>query len=198
VSGPLLPAIVVDARDGRSLMLGYMNREALARTLQERQVVFFSRTRQVLWKKGETSGNFLELVSLALDCDGDALLVRVHPRGPVCHTGTPTCFASEPALGERDAGGRFLEQLDALIESRLLHAGETSYTAKLFASGLDRIAQKVGEEAIETVIAAKNADPTALVDEASDLVYHLLVLLRKKGLGLADVSRNLERRHRAR
>jgi phosphoribosyl-ATP pyrophosphohydrolase/phosphoribosyl-AMP cyclohydrolase len=193
---PLVPAIAQDARDGRVLMLGYMSRESLEQTIRDRQLVFYSRSRQRLWKKGETSGRFLDLVSLSVDCDGDAVLARVRPRGPTCHTGAETCFGAEPAGGE--GGARFLEHLDALIESRALDAPAASYTAKLFASGLDRIAQKVGEEAIETVIAAKNPDARAFLDEASDLVYHLLVLLRKKGIGLAEVSRHLEARHQQR
>lgn len=186
----LLPAIVQHARTGDVLMLGYMDRDALAATRARGKVTFFSRTRQRLWMKGETSGNVLELVSLHLDCDADTLLVQAIPHGPTCHTGAPTCFASALPVPTG-----FLGELDALVARRAAERPAGSYTTSLFESGVRRIAQKVGEEGVETALAGVAADDVELLGEAADLVFHLLVLLRVRGLGLADVSRVLASRH---
>lgn len=184
--GGLLPAIVQDAASLRVLMLGYMSRESLAVTLASGNVTFFSRSKQRLWTKGETSGNTLQLVSLEADCDRDSLLVLAHPQGPTCHVGTPSCFPQAPA----DAVG----ELDAVVARRQADAPESSYTRKLFDAGIARIAQKVGEEGVETALAAVTADDDALRGEAADLAYHLLVLLRARGLGWNDVRAELARR----
>lgn len=185
----LLPAIVQHADSGVVLMLGFMNFEALSRTLETRRVTFFSRTKDRLWTKGETSGHWLELDDVHADCDADTLLVFARPAGPVCHTGAATCFheSARPALA-------FLPALDALIEARERERPAGSYTTKLFESGVRRIAQKVGEEGVETALAAVVQDEQALLDESADLVYHLLVLLRARGLGLADLVQRLRRR----
>ena len=184
----LLPAIVQEAGSGRVLMLGYMDREALAATRASGRVTFYSRSRQRLWIKGETSGNFLQLVSIETDCDNDSLLVQAIAHGPTCHLQRTSCFASAP--------GNFLAELDQLVEARERDRPEGSYTTKLFESGVRRIAQKVGEEGVETSLAAVVQDDQALLGEAADLVYHLLVLLRARGLSLADAVRVLEQRHR--
>jgi phosphoribosyl-AMP cyclohydrolase / phosphoribosyl-ATP pyrophosphohydrolase len=190
--GGLVPAVVQDADDGRVLMVGFMNRDALARTLELGRVTFYSRTRGRLWTKGEQSGHHIDLVSVQADCDADTLLVTGRPHGPVCHQGTPTCFARPApfALG-------FLAELERIVEARLSEKPEGSYIARLAEGGVDAIAQKVGEEAVETVIAAKNASDERLLDEAADLLFHTLVLLRHRGLGLADVARRLDGRHAA-
>ncbi len=182
----LLPAIVQDADSHRVLMLGYMSREALRKTLELRQVTFFSRSKQRLWTKGESSGHALSLVSLEVDCDNDTLLVQARPHGPTCHIGTQSCFPSAP--------GSELGDLDALIRRREADRPPGSYTTKLFESGIKRIAQKVGEEGLETALAAVVEDDAALLGEAADLAYHLLVLLRMRGLSLADVERVLAAR----
>ena len=189
-SGGLLPAVVQDVRTGAVLMLGYMNREALAQTQASRKVTFFSRSKQRLWTKGETSGNFLSLISIHTDCDSDALLVQAVPAGPPCHLGTQSCFgdASIPTLA-------FLGELDALVARRERERPEGSYTTRLFAGGVRRIAQKVGEEGVETALAAVVQDDSALVGEAADLVFHLLVLLRARGLDLSQVAGQLKVRH---
>jgi len=189
----LLPAIVQDADTCKVLMLGYMNREALRRTLGERRVTFFSRTRQALWTKGETSGHYLDVVSVSADCDADTLLVMARPNGPVCHEGTPTCFPR----AEETAAGRlaFLGALEAILADRIARSPEGSYTAELFQKGRSRIAQKVGEEGVELALAAVGNDDSEVVSEAADLVYHLLLLLRERGLALADVVAELELRH---
>lgn len=187
----LIPAVVQDADTGLVLMLGYMNEEALAHTRRSGQVTFYSRSKQRLWTKGESSGHFLELVSLAVDCDADTLLVLARPRGPTCHNGTTTCFGDFPGPDLA-----FLGELDRLIETRHRERPAGSYTTKLFDAGTRRIAQKVGEEGVETALAAVAQDADALLGEAADLVYHLTVLLRDKGLGLADVARRLRERHR--
>lgn len=184
----LLPAIVQDAGNGRVLMLGFMNREALQHTQSSGQVTFFSRSRQRLWTKGESSGNFLQLVSIQADCDNDSLLVQATPQGPTCHLQRASCFPTAPA--------NFLAELDALIASRERERPASSYTTRLFESGLRRMAQKVGEEGVETSLAAVVEDDQALLGESADLVYHLLVLLRARSLSLADVVRELEARHR--
>ncbi|QNN46399.1 bifunctional phosphoribosyl-AMP cyclohydrolase/phosphoribosyl-ATP diphosphatase HisIE [Thermomonas brevis] len=184
--GGLLPAIVQDADTLRVLMLGYMDREALAATLRSGHVTFFSRSKGRLWTKGESSGHVLELVSIDADCDADALLVRAHPRGPTCHLQRASCFPSAPGDG--------LAELDALIAQRERERPEGSYTTKLFEAGVRRIAQKVGEEGVETALAAVAQDDAALLGEAADLLYHLTVLLRARGLSLEDARRVLQLR----
>jgi phosphoribosyl-ATP pyrophosphohydrolase/phosphoribosyl-AMP cyclohydrolase len=185
----LLPAIVQDVDSGLVLMLGYMNAEALAATVETGHVTFYSRSKQRLWTKGETSGNVLELRSMALDCDGDTLLLLARPRGPTCHQGTTTCFGDFP--GPEVA---FLGELGRLVEQRHKDRPAGSYTTRLFESGTRRIAQKVGEEGVETALAAVAQGTDDLLAEASDLVFHLLVLLRDRGLGLEDVARTLRGR----
>jgi len=185
--GGLLPAIVQHAQTGQVLMLGYMNREALDKTLTSGQVTFYSRSRECLWTKGETSGHVLDLVGIESDCDHDTLLVQALPHGPTCHLGRPSCFP--------DAPENFLATLDALVKDRAIAAPADSYTGKLFAAGVRRIAQKVGEEGVETALAAVAQDDDALLGEAADLIYHLLVLLRARGLGLADAVAVLAQRH---
>ncbi len=184
----LLPAVVQDAGNGRVLMLGYMDREALALTLASGRVSFYSRSRQRLWTKGETSGHGLDLVAITADCDRDTLLVQARPQGPTCHLDRPSCFP--------DAPGNFLAELDALIATRDAERPEGSYTTRLFEAGVRRIAQKVGEEGVETALAAVVQDDEALLGEAADLVYHLGVLLRARGLSVQDVIRVLAARHR--
>jgi phosphoribosyl-ATP pyrophosphohydrolase/phosphoribosyl-AMP cyclohydrolase len=188
----LLPAIVQDAADGRVLMLGYMDRAALARTLELRRVTFFSRSKGRLWTKGEESGHVLELLAIEADCDGDTLLVRAIPRGPTCHLGRASCF---PAAAAVEPAAGFLGTLDRLVAQRHQERPPGSYTTRLFESGVRRIAQKVGEEGVETSLAAVAQDDAALLDEAADLAYHLLVLLHARGLGLADLLRTLRSRH---
>ncbi len=186
----LIPAVIQHARTGEVLMLGYMNQEALEQTLHSRLVTFYSRSKQRLWVKGESSGNHLDLVDIHQDCDRDTLLVRCLPRGPACHNGTTSCFGNNlgPQLG-------FLSELQAVVDRRFEEKPPGSYIAKLISQGLDRMAQKVGEEGVETVIAAKNSDDAALLGEAADLLFHLTVLLRARGLSLAQATRVLESRH---
>lgn len=185
----LIPAIVQD-RAGMVRMLGYMNRAALEATIASGLVTFFSRSKQRLWVKGETSGNRLRLIGLAADCDGDALLVRADPEGPTCHTGTASCFAS--------AGPFFPSGLEAIVESRAAADPASSYTARLAGEGVKRMAQKVGEEGVEVALAAVQGDTQELIAEAADLAFHLTLLLQAKGLGWADISAELEARHRDR
>ena len=185
----LIPAIIQDARTLRVLMLGYMNREAYEKSLAEGRVTFYSRTRRRLWTKGETSGNYLHVKSIAKDCDADTLLIRVVPAGPVCHTGSKTCF------GGRENEG-FIGLLQSVIRQRHRDMPEGSYTTKLFTKGAAKIAQKVGEEAVETVIEAVANNNPDLVYEASDLIYHLLVLLENQGLSIADLEEELAKRHK--
>lgn len=195
----LVPAVVQDADTRQVLMLGFMNREAYQKTIETGHVTFWSRTRQTLWTKGETSGHFLDLVSMAEDCDHDTLLVKVHPHGPTCHTGTDTCW------GERNTGKGngdkhdepllFLGELQTFIEQRHEEMPEGSYTTRLFKDGVNKMAQKVGEEALETVIEATNGTDEHLVYEASDLLYHLMVLLTSKGLRIEQIAEELHRRH---
>ncbi|MEO8742551.1 MAG: bifunctional phosphoribosyl-AMP cyclohydrolase/phosphoribosyl-ATP diphosphatase HisIE [Lysobacteraceae bacterium] len=185
--GGLLPAIVQDAATQRVLMLGYMDRAALGATLASGHVTFFSRSRARQWVKGETSGNMLELVAITTDCDRDTLLVQARPQGPTCHLGTTSCFS--------DAPGNFLGELDALIATRCTERPEGSYTTKLFDAGIRRIAQKVGEEGVETALAAIVQDDAELLGEAADLLYHLTVLLRARGLALGDAVGVLGKRH---
>ncbi len=182
----VLPVIVQDVHSLRVLMLGYMNRAALTATLASRRVTFYSRSKQRLWMKGESSGNVLELVAIDADCDADTLLVLAHPQGPTCHLDRPSCF---PA-----AAGDPLMDLDALVAQRERERPQASYTTKLFASGIRRIAQKVGEEGVETALAAVAQDDAALLNEVADLLYHLTVLLRARGLSLVDAKRVLAER----
>ena len=182
----LLPAIIQDADSLRVLMLGYMSREALQATLASGQVTFYSRSKQRLWMKGESSGNTLQLVSVEADCDRDALLLLARPQGPTCHNGTTSCFVAAP--------GDVVAELDAVVARRKEAAADASYTRKLFDAGIARIAQKVGEEGVETALAAVTAGDDALRGEAADLVYHLLVLLRARGLAWDDVRAELARR----
>ncbi len=191
----LMPAIVQDSSTGRVLMLGFMNSEALATTRETGNVTFFSRTRQKLWTKGETSGNFLELVSITPDCDNDTLLIRAIPTGAVCHTGAETCFNGSEDSPAGDIA--FLSQLEQVIESRRSGAEPNSYVASLFAKGVNKIAQKVGEEAVEVVIAAKDDNAEAFRNEAADLLFHYLILLNEKGISLSDVAGTLAERHKA-
>jgi len=179
----LVPAIIQDATTQQVLMLGYMSPESVAKTLDTQKVTFFSRSRQALWTKGETSGHVLNLVSLELDCDKDTLLVKANPIGPTCHEGTTSCFGDE---GPQGVG--FLGYLDNLVKSRVGQSVEESYTAKLLAGPLHRAAQKVGEEGVETALAAVAESDEALLGESADLLYHLIVLLRAKGLSLTDAS----------
>ena len=193
-SDGLVPAIVQCAASARVLMLGYVNHEALTHTLATNNVTFFSRSKKRLWTKGETSGHMLKLVDAFLDCDRDTVLFLAHPLGPTCHNGTCTCFdaGADVAVGPELS---FLSDLDALIDARKRDLPEGSYTTKLFKGELRRIAQKVGEEGVETALAAVAQDDAALTGEAADLVFHLLVLLRARGLGLQDVLAVLAQRH---
>jgi phosphoribosyl-AMP cyclohydrolase / phosphoribosyl-ATP pyrophosphohydrolase len=186
----LVPAVVQDADTGRVLMLGFMNEEAVETTLTTGRVTFFSRSKGRLWTKGETSGNGLELVSIAPDCDADTLLIKANPQGPTCHTGADTCF------GEANELMGFLSELESIIAARRIEQPYGSYVAKLFGKGLNKIAQKVGEEAVETVIASKDDDSEAFRNEAADLLFHLLVLLGAKETSLNDVVEVLRSRHR--
>jgi phosphoribosyl-ATP pyrophosphohydrolase/phosphoribosyl-AMP cyclohydrolase len=192
----LLPAVVQDADSEAVLMLAFMNREALQETLNRGRVVFYSRTRQKLWEKGETSGNTLQLVSVQADCDRDSLLVRAHAMGPTCHRNTPTCFG-DGAL-PRSEGLGFLAQLESVIADRIAQNPEGSYTAKLYSQGIKRMAQKVGEEGVEVALAAQSGDNADLVGEAADLVFHLALLLRARDLSLDAVAAELSARHQAR
>jgi phosphoribosyl-ATP pyrophosphohydrolase/phosphoribosyl-AMP cyclohydrolase len=186
----LLPAIVQHAQSGEVLMLGYMDEAALARTRASGLVTFFSRSKQRLWTKGETSGDSLALVDIRLDCDADTFLVRAIPAGPTCHTGTSSCFGDDvkPSLG-------FLAELDALVASRHAERPSGSYTTKLFEGGIRRMAQKVGEEGVEAALAAVAEDDDALIGEAADLVFHLMVVLRARGIGFDAVAEKLAARH---
>lgn len=189
--GGLIPAIIQDNETNKVLMLGFMNEEAYVSTLKTGKVVFFSRTKDRLWMKGETSGNTLEVVSVKADCDNDTLLVKVNPAGPVCHTGDDTCFGEK---NEEDV--MFLKHLQNFIEVRRQEMPEGSYTTSLFQKGVNRMAQKVGEEAVETVIEATNGTDDKLIYEASDMIYHLIVLLTSKGLRIEDLARELRKRHK--
>ena len=192
--GGLVPAIIQDATTRKVLMLGFMNEEAYQKTLDTKHVTFWSRTRQTLWTKGEASGHFLNLVDMKVDCDNDTLLIQANPIGPTCHTGTDTCWGEE----NREQQGsplQFLSELQDFIDKRKQEMPEGSYTTKLFRDGVNKIAQKVGEEALETVIEATNGTSDHLVYEASDLLYHLIVLLTEKGLRIEDVANELHRRH---
>jgi phosphoribosyl-ATP pyrophosphohydrolase/phosphoribosyl-AMP cyclohydrolase len=191
----LLPGIVQDARTEAVLMLGYLNRDALLATLERRRVVFYSRSKQRLWEKGETSGNTLNLVSVTADCDNDTLLIRVNPAGPACHRSTLTCFG-DGSLPVSEGFG-FLARLESVIEARIAENPEGSYTAKLYASGIKRMAQKVGEEGVEVALAAQTGDGPELISESADLLFHLTLLLRASGQSLGAVAAELAARHRA-
>ena len=198
--GGLVPAIIQDANTKNVLMLGYMNQEAFDKTLETKKVTFWSRSRNCLWTKGETSGNFLNLVDMKIDCDNDTLLVRAIPDGPTCHKGTDTCWGEENTVQQGSAllGDNpllFLTELQDFINRRHEEMPEGSYTTSLFKDGINRIAQKVGEEALEAVIEATNGTKEKLVYEASDMIYHLIVLLTSKGLRIEDVANELAKRH---
>ena len=184
----LIPAVVQDAHTREVLTVAYMNKEALQLTLERNETYFWSRSRQQLWHKGETSGNLQTVVRVSLDCDQDAVLVEVEPRGPACHTGAYSCFGLEPGIEG------VLQELYAVIEKRKEQRPEGSYTTYLFNSGLDKILKKVGEEATETIVAAKNPDSDRLISETGDLIYHLLVLLVERGVTLDEISRELKTR----
>lgn len=187
----LVPAIIQDAVTQKVLMLGFMNEEAYQKTVETGKVTFWSRSRNTLWTKGETSGNFLNVVEILNDCDQDTLLIKARPDGPTCHTGADTCWGEENVTNPL----LFLSELSDFIERRHKEMPEGSYTTKLFSQGINKIAQKVGEEALETVIEATNGTNEQLVYEASDLLYHLIVMLTDKGLRIEDVAEELHRRH---
>ena len=188
----LVPAIIQDERTGKVLMLGFMNEAALAKTMELQKVTFFSRTKNRLWTKGEESGNYLLLKDIRTDCDNDSLLVKVHPLGPVCHTGADTCW------DEKNTGDNFLFELEEIISQRKMNPSGQSYTSSLFEKGINKIAQKVGEEAVELIIEAKDQDETLFKNEAADLLFHYLVLLRAKGNSLDDIQQVLRERHKPR
>ena len=189
-AGGIIPAVVQDAHTREVLMVAYMNREALQLTLERRETYFWSRSRQKLWHKGETSGNSQKVTKVSLDCDNDAVLVEVEPLGPACHTGSYSCFGVEPELEG------VLQELYSVIEQRKEIRPDGSYTAYLFNKGLDKILKKVGEEATETIVAAKNSDSERFVSETSDLLYHLLVLLVERGVTLDEITRELKERRK--
>ncbi|GAB3707225.1 bifunctional phosphoribosyl-AMP cyclohydrolase/phosphoribosyl-ATP diphosphatase HisIE [Spirosoma flavus] len=189
----LIPAVIQDAQTGKVLMLGYMNREAYDKTVAENVVTFFSRSKQRLWTKGETSNNFLHVQEIRVDCDGDTLLIKANPAGPVCHTGADTCFDE---VNQRTTGkGQFLNYLQGIIHDRKVNPSEKSYTTTLFNRGVNKIAQKVGEEAVELVIEAKDSNDDLFKGEAADLLFHFLVLLEQKNIDLDDIIAVLEHRH---
>ena len=187
----LIPAVVIDKSNNQVLMLGFMNKEALEKTIETKLVTFYSRTRKELWTKGETSKNYLHLVDIKPDCDNDTLLVYTKPDGNTCHTGNYSCFdiPNYPSLN-------FLNELFNLVKDRKINMPEKSYTTELFKSGANRIIQKVGEEAVETVIAAKNRDKKEIINETSDLIYHLFVMLAEQEIDFEDIVKNLESRHK--
>lgn len=186
-----MPAIIQDSVTKNVLMLGFMNEEAYQKTIDTKKVTFWSRTRNCLWTKGETSGNYLNLVDIRLDCDNDTLLVKVHPQGPTCHLGTDTCWGEDNSLNPI----LFLSELQNFIYKRHQEMPENSYTTSLFKKGINKMAQKVGEEATETIIEATNGTNEQLVYESSDLLYHLIVMLTAKGLSIEDVASELIKRH---
>lgn len=188
-SDGLIPAIIQDSRTRKVLMLGYMNAEAFQKTTAEKRVTFFSRSKKRLWTKGEESGNFLAVDSILLDCDKDTLLIYATPAGPVCHTGSDTCW------NEQNSGGDFLRKLETIIQERKRSLSDTSYTASLFKKGINKVAQKVGEEAVELVIEAKDNNADLFKGEAADLLYHYLVLLAAKDFTLDEIVALLEQRH---
>jgi phosphoribosyl-ATP pyrophosphohydrolase/phosphoribosyl-AMP cyclohydrolase len=186
----LLPAVIQDSITGKVLMLGYMNEEALEKTQSSGKVTFYSRSKQRLWTKGESSSNFLHLVDISLDCDQDTFLIKAKPDGPTCHTGSDTCW------DEKNEGIGFIDQLEAVIEERKNGINEKSYVKSLFDKGINKIAQKVGEEAVEVVIEAKDDNEELFLNESADLLFHYLILLQAKGYKLQDVVKILEERHR--
>ena len=183
----LVPVIIQNNKTLQVLMLGYMNEEALAKTKQENKVCFFSRTKNRLWTKGETSGNFLNVVDIETDCDNDTILIKVNPEGPTCHTGSYSCFGEETNKG-------FVYELEATINQRINDNDQSSYTNQLFQKGINKVAQKVGEEAVELIIEAKDNNIDLFVNEAADLIYHYLILLKSKGLKFEDIEAILEQR----
>jgi len=185
----LVPAVIQDYSTLQVLMLGYMNEEAFRKTQQEGKVTFFSRSRNRLWTKGETSGNFLIVKEIIIDCDNDALLIKADPSGPVCHTGTKSCFGEETSKG-------FIYKLEQIINQRVDNNIGESYTNKLFRKGINKVAQKVGEEAVELIIEAKDDDPELFKNEAADLLYHLLILLKTKKVSFSDIEEILKSRHK--
>ena len=187
----LVPAVVQDYKTGKVLMLGYMNKEAYEKTLQDKLVTFFSRSKQRLWTKGETSENYLVLKEVLLDCDGDTLLIKVDPQGPVCHTGNDTCFAE---INQQSL--LFLNHLQKVIKDRRFNPTEKSYTTSLFQKGINKIAQKVGEEAVELVIESKDSNDDLFKNEAADLIFHLMVLLEEKNMSFNEIVAVLEERHK--
>ena len=192
LAGELLPAVIQDNTTGKVLMLGFMNKEAYDKTVASNLVTFYSRTKNRLWTKGEESGNFLKVVSIQSDCDEDTLLIKVNPVGPVCHKGTDTCWGEENKVDDV----LFLKQLQDFIDKRKQEMPKGSYTTSLFEDGISRMAQKVGEEAVETVIEAMANNDERLLYEASDLIYHLIVLLSHKGYRIEDLARELKKRHK--
>jgi len=187
----LIPSVIIDNKTDLVLMLGFMNKESLEKTIETKLVTFFSRTRNSLWTKGETSGNYLRLIKIKPDCDNDSLLIYVKPNGNTCHTGKYSCFDID-----KPDSIKFLQELSGIIKERKENLPEHSYTTKLFKEGENRIIQKFGEESVEVMIAAKNNDREEIINEASDLIYHFLVLLEEKEIKLSDVVNNLEARHK--
>lgn len=192
----LIPAIIQDINTNEVLMMAYMNEESLKKTIETKKTWFYSRSRQSLWNKGESSGNFQNVKSISYDCDGDTLLVKVLPKGPSCHTGTNSCFFNRVIEEENKASSAILNQLYKTIEDRRINPLKGSYTNYLFDKGIDKILKKVGEENAETIIAAKNNSKEELTYEASDLIYHLLVLFVNQGVSLEDIYEELEKRHK--
>ncbi|MDR8392290.1 bifunctional phosphoribosyl-AMP cyclohydrolase/phosphoribosyl-ATP diphosphatase HisIE [Aliifodinibius sp. S!AR15-10] len=190
----LLPAIIQDADTYQVLMLGYMNKPALEKTLEEERVTFYSRSKERLWTKGETSENYLDVVEIQADCDNDTLLILATPQGPTCHTGETSCFHEKKFVPKKNRYS-FLKSLEDLIKDRKEKLPEDSYTTYLFNKGIDKIAQKVGEEAVETVIEAKNDSKKQFVGEVADLLFHLMVLMAEKGVSLKKVVKKLKKRH---
>jgi phosphoribosyl-AMP cyclohydrolase / phosphoribosyl-ATP pyrophosphohydrolase len=190
----LLPAIVQDAYSGKVLMLGYMNSDALRQTLDCKRVTFFSRSKNRLWTKGETSGNYLELVTVAADCDNDSLLVTAHPKGPTCHTGSESCFGN---VKTDSADLAFLSRLESVIAQRIVEKPEGSYTARIWAQGPTKMSQKVGEEGVEVALAGATQSDERLISESADLLFHLALLLKSRNLSLSDAVAELARRHAA-
>jgi phosphoribosyl-ATP pyrophosphohydrolase/phosphoribosyl-AMP cyclohydrolase len=185
----LVPIVIQDYKTLQVLMVGYMNEEALTKTMKEKKVTFFSRSKNRLWTKGETSGNYLDVVEISADCDNDSILIKVNPAGPVCHTGSTSCFGDEGAKG-------FVYQLEHIINQRIENNVVDSYTNKLYKKGINKVAQKVGEEAIELVIEAKDNNIDLFKNEAADLLYHLLILLKTKGVNLQSIEEVLKERHK--
>jgi len=192
----LVPAIVQDADTGAVLMMAYMNREALEQTVARGRAVFFSRSKQRLWEKGETTGHMLDVVQVVADCDNDTLLVTARPRGPACHNGTLTCFGDQPHAAA--TGISFLAKLESVIAQRATEKPEASYTARLLEKGVNRVAQKVGEEGVELALAGVAEGQAKVIEESADLLFHMLVLLRARGVSLSQVVRQLETRHQSR